>query len=46
MEQTKKQLADLVMWIDQTEKTLRTAQAQAQQAQAARNRPQPARAGG
>jgi hypothetical protein len=32
MEETKKQLADLVGWIDQVEKTLRTSQAQAQQA--------------
>jgi FliI/YscN family ATPase len=32
MEETKKQLTDLVGWIDQVEKTLRTAQAQAQQA--------------
>ena len=32
MEETKRQLADLVSWIDQVEKTLRTAQAQAQQA--------------
>jgi FliI/YscN family ATPase len=37
MEQTKKQLADLTAWIDQTEKTLRTTQAQAQ---AQRQRPQ------
>jgi flagellum-specific ATP synthase len=34
MEETKKQLTDLVTWIDQIEKTLRTAQAQAQQARA------------
>jgi FliI/YscN family ATPase len=32
MEESKKQLTDLVGWIDQVEKTLRTAQAQAQQA--------------
>jgi FliI/YscN family ATPase len=32
MEETKKQLTDLVGWIDQVEKTLRTTQAQAQQA--------------
>jgi FliI/YscN family ATPase len=32
MEETKKQLTDLVTWIDQVEKTLRTAQTQAQQA--------------
>jgi flagellum-specific ATP synthase len=32
MEETKKQLTDLVAWIDQVEKTLRTAQTQAQQA--------------
>jgi flagellum-specific ATP synthase len=32
MEETVKQLADLVTWIDQIEKTLRTAQTQAQQA--------------
>jgi flagellum-specific ATP synthase len=31
LEQTKKQLADLVMWIDQIEKALRAAQAQQQQ---------------
>jgi flagellum-specific ATP synthase len=40
MEQTRKQLADLVTWIEQTEKTLRAAQTQAQQAQAARGRAQ------
>ena len=31
LEQTKKQLVDLVGWIDQTEKALRAAQAQQQQ---------------
>jgi FliI/YscN family ATPase len=46
MEQTTKQLGDLTMWIDQTEKALRAAQTQAQQAQSARTRPQPLRAVG
>ena len=40
MEETRKQLTDLVTWIDQVEKTLRAAQAQAQAQQARGRAPQ------